>query len=123
VGRLDWRRVDRVQLLTVLGVLAVLLGVIVYNNVAAAMATRRKGKAQPAQHPVLGKHVHFEGDVLGLAVAEAGDRLILRKGEQVLAVPRGQVRPQGLDLGLKPPFDRAAAEAEGAAWQAQNGAA
>jgi hypothetical protein len=112
--------VDPVQLYAILGVLVVLLGVIVYNNVAAARATRRTA---PAPSPGwVGRHVHFEGDVVGEVVAEEGDRLILRKGDSTLAVPRSQVRPQGLDLGLKA-FDGAAALAEGAAWASRNGAA
>lgn len=108
-----------VELVTVLGVLLVLLGVIAYNNVMAARATR-KGKADAAAQGWVGRHVHFEGDVVGEVVAEDGDRLLLRKGGQTLAVPRSQVRPQGHDLSLKPPFDSAAALAEGAAWQARD---
>ncbi|MCA1812225.1 MAG: hypothetical protein LC623_09490 [Halobacteriales archaeon] len=109
------------ELLTVLGVLLVLLGVIVYNNVMAAIATRRRARADPAASWV-GRHVHFEGDVVGEVVAEEDSRLLLRKGGQALAVPRSQVRPQGLDLGLKT-FDRQAALADGAAWQGRDGGA
>jgi nitrogen fixation protein FixH len=114
--------VDAVELYTILGVLAILLGVIVYNNVAAALATRRRAAAAPAASPWMGRHVQFEGDVVGEVVAEEGDRLILRRGDRTLAVPRAQVRPQGLDLSLAS-FDRAAAQAEGEAWQARGGAA
>lgn len=113
---------DLVQVYTVLGVLLMLLAVIVYNNVAAARATRRRRAAQPDASPWLGKHVQFAGDVVGEVVAEDGGDLILRRGNATLAVPRSQVRPQGLDLGLKE-FDRDAALAAGAAWQARRGAA
>lgn len=109
-----------VELVTVAGVLLVLLSVIVYNNFAAALAARRKAVAG-AQLGWVGRHVHFEGSVVGEVVAEEGDLLILRKGEQTLAVQRSQVRPQGHDLGLKE-FDNAAALTEGAAWQARSGA-
>jgi hypothetical protein len=112
---------SNVELLTVLGVLLVLLGVIVYNNVMAAVATRRRARADSGSSWV-GRHVHFEGDVVGEVVAEEEGRLLLRKGGQALAVPRAQVRPQGLDLSLRS-FDREAALADGAAWQGRDSGA
>jgi hypothetical protein len=108
---------SQVELYSILGVLAVLLGVIAYNNVAAARASRAAGgpRAQPAW---LGKHVHFEGNVLGEVVAEDGGLLVVRRADATLAVPRSAVKAHGLDLSLTG-FDRDAALAAGAAWQAR----
>lgn len=108
---------DPVQLYTILGVLAVLLGVIAYGNVRAALAARRVRALAPGTGWV-GRHVQFGGDVVGEVVAEERGLLILRKGPDTLAVPRDQVRPHGLDLGLRS-FDPAAAAAEGAAWKSR----
>jgi hypothetical protein len=114
--------VDQVDLYTVLGVLAVLLGVILYNSMSALRTRARAASALPSS-TWLGKHVQHHGDILGEVVAEEGDKVVLRKGPATMCVPRSLVRPQGLDLGVKGDLDLATALAEGQAWQVQHGAA
>ncbi|HUR61502.1 MAG TPA: hypothetical protein VM286_03965 [Candidatus Thermoplasmatota archaeon] len=114
---------DPVQTYTVLGVLAVLLGVILYN---AMSALRVRAKASAATGPAaswVGRHVQHHGDILGEVIAEEGDKVVVRKGTATLCLPRSFVRPQGLDLGVKGDLDMATALAEGQAWQVQRGAA
>lgn len=111
---------DKVELTTILGVLAVLLGGIAYNALVAARARARAARSLPTTGWV-GKHVQHDGRVVGEVVADEGDTLVLRKGEAMLCVPRAVVHPQGLDLGIKGSFDEATALAEGAAWKLRHG--
>jgi hypothetical protein len=116
--------VDQVQIYTVLGVVAVLLGVILYNAWSAVRLRVKAAASLPgASASWVGKHVQHQGDILGEVVAEEGDKVVLRKGPATLVVPRALVRPQGLDLGVKGDLDIATALAEGQAWQVQHGAA
>lgn len=104
------------QLLTAASVMAVLIGVMVYNRLAAARAASPKPTG-PASTWV-GRHIQHEGDVLGQVLAVEGDKVLVQKGATRLAFPRAALREQGLDLGLMGTPDMAQAERDGAAWKA-----
>lgn len=114
------------QLLTLVGVLALLFVVIVYNNVVAARARRAglgsapKGRSGegPAVHPMVAKFARHEGSIVGEGVAVDGDRLILKQGGTFKAVPLAQAEVKGDDVVLTGAIDWDAAMAAGAAWHA-----
>jgi hypothetical protein len=113
------------ELVTIGGVLALLFGAILYNNVRAAKATRAlkaaeagAGAAPAGPKPWAGRYLQHEGDVLGQVVAVEGDKVVVRKGAATLAFPKSAVREQGADLGLTGTLDLAAAERDAAGWKA-----
>ena len=107
------------QLVTVGGVLAILIGVMVYNTLAASrkpiVPVAAPGPAAAAAVWV-GRYVQHEGDIVGQVVAVDGDLVIVRKGASWLGIPKAAVREQGLDLGATA-YDAAAAAAAGSAWR------
>ncbi len=122
------------QLLTLAGVLAILFGVIVYNNV---MALRGKGRVAgtapftppepkpaaaaadaPMVDPLLVKFAHHEGSVVGETVAIDGDKLILKQAGTFKSVPKAQAEVKSDEVVLTGPIDWTQAEIDGAAWYA-----
>ncbi|MES2155914.1 MAG: DUF5749 family beta-barrel protein [bacterium] len=104
----------REQIVAVAGVLAILLGVIVYNNLRA-MRPKAKATAPDVKDPIIGRYVHHEGAVVGQAIAVHGDRVLLKQGNIHKAVPRAQLEPVGDELRLMGTVDWMDAEKEGAA--------
>lgn len=111
---------DQQQILTLAGVLAVLFGVIVFNNVAAARA-RSKARSDPAAsgdvvHPLLVKFARHDGSVVGETVAIDGPNVILKQVGLFKAVPMAQAQVKDGEVVLDGPIDWAAAEQAGMAW-------
>ncbi len=113
------------QLLAAASVLAIVIGIMVYNMLAAARkptaATAQTGEASAsvaAPKTLVGRYLQHEGDVVGQVVAIDGEAVIVQKGAHHWAIPKTQVREQGLDLGLVGTVDAAAFEAAGALWKA-----
>lgn len=109
------------ELATIGAVFAILVGVMLLN---ALSPSRRRPivEAVPAASAAsawLGRYVQCEGDVVGQVVAVEPASVVVRKGGAFLALPRAQVREQGLDLGVTP-YDAAEAAAQGNAWKAEH---
>ena len=112
------------QVETLVGVLAVLFAVLLFNNVAA-MRARSKARRTEAQeggpggdavHPLLVKFARHEGAVVGETVALDGDRLVLKQAGVFKSVPAAQAKVEGGEVVLSGPIDWPAAEQAGAAW-------
>lgn len=128
---------DRTQLLTLVGVLAILFAVIVYNNIVAARARSgaargtgtKSGKAASSSassapvDPLLVKFARHDGSVVGETVALDGDRLILKQSGVFKSVPRAQAEVHGDEVVLTGAIDWTQAAADGAAWHAGHRAA
>jgi prophage tail gpP-like protein len=111
---------DQQQILTLAGVLAVLFGVIVFNNVAAARA-RSANRSKTAGsgdvvHPLLVKFARHDGSVVGETVAIDGPNVILKQAGMFKAVPVAQAQVKEGEVVLEGPIDWAAAEQAGMAW-------
>jgi hypothetical protein len=110
------------QVATLAGVLAVLFGVLAFNNLAAmrARSQARRGGAMAgggdAVHPLLVKFARHEGAIVGETVALDGDRLILKQAGLFKAVPAAQAKVDGEEVVLTGPIDWPAAEQAGMAW-------
>ncbi len=113
------------QLYTVVAVLAVLLGIILYNNVMASRARRKKGanEPEPSVSPFLAKFVQHEGSVVGEVVALDGERLIVKQAGVFKAVPKAQAKAEGDEVVLTGAIDWNEAVQQGTAWYAKNRAA
>lgn len=110
---------DTQQILTLAGVLAVLFGVIVFNNVAAARsrsAARSASASGDVVHPLLVKFARHDGSVVGETVAIDGPNLILKQAGLFKAVAVSQAQVKEGEVVLEGPIDWAAAEQAGMAW-------
>lgn len=125
---------SQAQLLTLVGVLAVLFLVIVVNNVLAARARIRSRapattKSKPAStssepvNPLLVKFARHEGSVVGEGIAIDGDNLILKQAGVFKSVPLQQAEVKGDEVLLTGAIDWDKAIADGAAWHAGHRAA
>lgn len=107
-------------LLVTAAVVAILVGVMVYNRQVAAKAKGRVAAggpaAMPSGDPILQRYVHHDGAIVGQAIAVDGDRVILRQGTTLKAVPRTQLDPSPDGLKLVGAIDWAQAERDGALW-------
>lgn len=120
------------QLLTMVGVLAILFIVIVVNNVLAARARSSSPSSnKPAKsssddspvNPLLVKFARHEGSVVGEGIALHGDHLILKQAGVFKSVPIGQAEVKGDEVVLTGAIDWEKAIADGAAWHADHRAA
>lgn len=116
---------ERVEILTLAGVLAVLLAVTFYNNLTTARAVRAAPPRRPepmgsvpgqAVHPWLCKFARHEGHIVGESVAIEDDRLVMKQAGVFKIVAMQQVAEKDGDLEVSGAVDWAAAEREGAAW-------
>lgn len=124
---------SQAQLLTMVGVLAILFIVIVVNNVLAARARVQsraptpKAKAATTSsepvNPLLVKFARHEGSVVGEGIAIHGDHLILKQAGVFKSVPLDQAEVKGDEVVLTGAIDWDAAIAAGAAWHAGHRAA
>jgi hypothetical protein len=109
------------EILSVAGVLVILVGVVVYNNMRA-MRPRPAAAVNPTattEQPIVGRYVHHEGAVVGQAVALEGSRVLLRQGNVHKAVPLEQLERVGDELRLMGTIDWMESEREGSQWAAR----
>jgi len=100
------------------GVLAILLGGIVYNHLAVARAAKPRPKAAARRRPdsMMGRFVSHRGSVVGEVVGITNDRLVLRQAGMHRAVPLSQVHWRDGEPVLEGDVDWAAADEDGRAW-------
>ncbi len=115
-GRHQWLvDPETVRILSLAGVAAILIGVMVYNQLAPAKAVSQV-KAEPEGPSLIAKFVHHQGSVVGETIAEDGDHLILKQAGVFKAVPKAQAKPDGGDVRLEGDVDWDEAIAKGMAW-------
>jgi len=105
------------ELYTVVGVLVVILGVMLYNNAATAKARlRAAAESAPDDAGLLCKFAHHRGEVVGETVAVDGGTLILKQAGVFKAVPLGQAVGSDGEVRITGEVDWDQAVREGTAW-------
>ncbi len=107
---------DQLTILTILGVLAILVGVVFFNNMRAMRPAAKAVPTTPAGEPILQRYVHHEGAVVGQAIAVEGDKVLLKQGNVHKAIPLAQLERSGDELRLLGTVDWLDCEKDGAAW-------
>jgi len=98
------------------GVLAIVLGGIVYNHLAVARGARPRKSAARTPDTMMGRFVTHRGSVVGEVVGSTTDRLVLRQAGVHKAVPLSQAHWRDGELVLEGDVDWTVAEEDGRAW-------
>lgn len=110
------RFVAETTTLALLGMAAILVGMLLVNQVLAKRAREQVAEPEDPAKDLLLKFAHHEGSVVGESVAIDDDRLILKQAGVFKSVPLAQAEVHEGDIRITGDVDWEEAIRQGEAW-------